>query len=311
MLLRTESASSSQIENVTAGAEALALATAGEKAGANAQMVAANVAAMQAAFQMSEDLGLDSIRAAHRALMTGHDYPSPGVFRVEPVWIGGSAPSPHTAAFVPPHATRLLAAMEDLLGYAGRTDVPALIQAAIAHAQFGTIRPFPDGNGRTGRVLVHAMLRAAGATRTMTVPVSAGLLTDTEAYFQALTAYRNGDPAPIVTRFAQAAFVGVANGRALATDLTETYTGWRDTLTARRHAAVWKVLPMLIRQPAITVRWVADHAHVSAPAAQNAIDQLLEAGIVTPAGANRRNRVWVAGDVIDALDAFAERARRA
>jgi Fic family protein len=142
----------------------------------------------------------------------------------------------------------------------------------------------------------------------MTVPVSAGLLTDTGSYFDALTAYRDGDLTPIVTRFAHAAFTGVTNGRILAEQLQDLYATWQQALHARRDAAAWTVLPLLIRQPAVTVRWVADHAHVSQPAAQRAIDQLLTAGVLTPASANRRNRVWIAEDVTAALDDFAARA---
>ncbi|HEY3016588.1 MAG TPA: hypothetical protein VGJ41_15835, partial [Nocardioides sp.] len=81
ILLRTESASSSQIENVTAGAKALAMATIHEKAGQNAQMVAANVAAMQRAIEMADDLSEDTLLAAHAALMEGHEYAEPGRFR--------------------------------------------------------------------------------------------------------------------------------------------------------------------------------------------------------------------------------------
>jgi len=72
------------------------------------------------------------------------------------------------------------------------------------HAQFETIHPFTDGNGRTGRALVQAMLRNKGLTRQITVPVSAGLLSDTSAYFVALTSYRDGDAAPIVQCFSLA-----------------------------------------------------------------------------------------------------------
>jgi len=310
ILLRTESASSSQIENVTAGAKALAMATIHERAGQNAQMVAANVAAMQRAIEMADDLSEDTLLAAHAALMEGHEYAEPGRFRNSQVWIGGAAPTPHTATFVPPHAGRIKPAIADLLSFCDRTDIAVLPLVSIAHAQFETIHPFADGNGRTGRALVHVLLKRAGATRRLTVPVSAGLLADTESYFDALTAFREGDAASIVGRFSQAAFSAVNNGRALNRDLSDLYADWEHHITARRDAAVWRVLPHLVRQPAITVRSVQDATGVSNPAAQNAIDQLLAAGIVTPATGNQRNRVWIAGGVITALDDFAARAGR-
>ncbi|MBT0769525.1 Fic family protein [Kineosporia sp. J2-2] len=310
VLLRTESASSSQIENVTAGAEALAMATLNERSGPNTALVAANVAAMQRAVEMAEDLTEQTVLAAHGALLKGHAYAQPGRFRDGQVWIGGTLSSPHTASFVPPHAERVTGAMADLMAFCRRTDIPVLTHVAIAHAQFETIHPFADGNGRIGRVLVHVMLKQAGATRRLTVPVSAGLLVDPPAYFAALTAYRDGDAAPIVERFTEAAFAAVANGRALHQALAEQYAAWEGRIGARRDAAVWRVLPHLIGQPAITVGYVQEQVRVSAPAAQNAVDQLLAAGVVVPATANRRNRVWLAEGVIRALDDFAGRAGR-
>lgn len=310
VLLRTESASSSQIENVTAGARALALASIHERTGPNARMVAANVDAMQRALQMADDLSEETILAAHEALMQGHGYARPGQYREGQVWVGSAAPTPHTASFVPPHADRVRPAMADLIEFCHRTDMPVLVHAAIAHAQFETIHPFADGNGRTGRALVHALLKRGRATTRITVPVSAGLLVDTESYFDALTAYRQGDAAPIVQRFSQAAFTAVSNGRKLDRDLADIYGEWKHVISARRDAAVWRVLPRLVSQPAVTIRFIRESTGVSQPAAQNAVDQLVGAGVLTPASDNRRNRVWVATDVIAALDDFAARAGR-
>jgi Fic family protein len=273
-------------------------------------MVAANVAAMQRAIEMADDLNEDTLLAAHAALMEGHEYAQPGRFRTDQVWIGGAAPTPHEATFVPPHADRVNPAIVDLLAFCDRTDIAVVPLASVAHAQFETIHPFADGNGRTGRALVHVLLKRAGATRRLTVPVSAGLLADTESYFDALTAYREGDASSIVERFTEAAFSAVNNGRALNRDLADIYADWERHITARRDAAVWRVLPHLVRQPAITVKFVQEVTGVSNPAAQNAVDQLLTAGIVTPATANRRNRVWIADRVITALDEFAARIVR-
>lgn len=310
VLLRTESASSSQIENVTAGAKALALATLHERTGDNARLVAANVDALRRAIDLSDDLGTTSILAAHDALLHDHGEAQPGRWRTGQVWIGASAPTPHTATFVPPHAHQVPTAMDDLIAYAHRTDVPVLIHVAIAHAQFETIHPFADGNGRLGRTLVHAMLRRAGTTRGVTVPVSAGLLTDTDTYFAALKSYRDGDVAPIVDRFSDAAFAAVDNGRRLADDLARIHDRWSTRLTARRGSAARKALTVLVRQPAVTVAHLGTHTGVSQPAALRAVNQLVDAGILTPATANRRNRVWVAYDVVRALDDFAARAHR-
>lgn len=311
ILLRTESASSSHIENITVGSKALAIAELGlAKYGSNAQLVVANVDAMQNAIELDSALTPASILAIHETLMQGQAHAMPGAFRTEQVWIGGTSVSPHGAHFVPPHHTRVLPAIEDLCAFIARTDVPLLTQTAIAHAQFETIHPFNDGNGRTGRALVHTMLKHAGATTRTTIPVSAGLLNDTSAYFDALTQYRDGDPNPIVNQFTQASFAAINNGRKLAQHLVAVHENWSNALTQRRTASVWKALPLLLGQPAITSGTLQAALGLSQPAADTVITQLREARILTQASGGQRNRVWVAADVTRALDAFADRARR-
>lgn len=310
VLLRTESASSSQIEHITAGAKALALATLGEKTRPNAALVAANVRAMSAAVALADDLDEAALLAAHRALMDGQPAAHPGEYRTVQAWIGGSAPTPHTASFVPPHPVRIADGMADLFAYLHRTDVPVLVHAAVAHAQFETIHPFVDGNGRTGRVLVHALLHRAGTMSRITVPLSAGLLTDTQGYFKALMAFREGDAAPIVRSFVHAALAAAGNGRRLVADLEAAHTRWSEAVTARRDAAVWRALGAVIAQPAVTVDYLAKALGVSRPAAQRAVDQLVQAHILQPASNQRRNRVWLATEVLACLDEFAARTGR-
>lgn len=311
VLLRTESASSSQIENITAGAKALALAELGvSRYGSNAGLVAANVDAMNRALELADAVTPETILAIHEALMRGQDQARPGEFRTQQVWIGGSSSSPHAAAFVPPHHSRVEAAIDDLCAFIRRTDIPLLAQAAIAHAQFETIHPFNDGNGRTGRALVHAMLKQGGATTRTTIPVSAGLLVDTHSYFAALTAYRNGDPSRIVERFTHAAFAAIDNGRTLADELMQVYGAWSEGVNARKTAAVWNVLPLLLSHPAVTSAMVQESTGLSQPAADNVLKQLRDAGILTKASGVQRYIVWVATDVTRALDDFAARAQR-
>lgn len=310
VLLRTESASSSEIEGVTAGARALALAVIDEQTGPNAQLVTANVTAMQRAVELADNISVDSILAAHEALLFGHAYAAPGRFRTSQVWIGSNALSPYTASFVPPHDSRVAESMDDLIAFVHRVDLPVLPQVAIAHAQFETIHPFNDGNGRVGRALVHAMLRHTDVTRRLTVPVSAGLLTDTSAYFRALTDYRDGDVEPIIRQFSNASFRAVSNGRQLVEDLDAVYQSWSERLPSRRGSAARRLLPVLLNQPAVNVGYVVDTTGVALSAAQRAVEQLEAAGILSRAGGGRRNRIWLASEVIAALDAFSERVGR-
>ena len=310
VLLRSESASSSQIEQITAGARALALESIGVAKGRNAALVVSNADAMKRAIALADDISIDTILGIHKALLIDSAPDIAGQFRDAPVWIGSGGSTPHTASFVPPRYERVPDLMEDLVEFSRRTDVPPLIHAAVAHAQFETIHPFPDGNGRVGRTLVHAMLRSSGTTRSLTVPVSAGLLTDVDEYYDALGTYRDGDLNPIVEQFSAASFRAVQNGRTLVDELGGTYEDWLTRVRARRGAAAWRALPHLLAQPAVTVQSVADQTNVSFAAAQTAVDTLEEAQVLSPVDNRKRGRVWVATEITTALDAFAERAGR-
>lgn len=310
ILLRTESASSSEVENLTSSAKQVALAEIGASGSGNARLVVANVRAMRAALELSDDMSADAIIAMHAALL-GESQPAfVGSFRDQQVWIGGGGISPHAAHFVPPHHERVPALMADLVEFARRTDIPLLVQSAIAHAQFETIHPFPDGNGRTGRALLHSMLRRGGLTRNVTVPVSAGLLRDTSRYFDALTEYRAGDPGEIVTVVSDAVFAAVQNGRTLIAELRDVAQRWESDLPARRGSAGYRLPELLLRQPVVTTKIVATELDVTEVAAQAAINRLVDGGALQQTNSGRRNRIWYAPEVLAALDRFAERARR-
>jgi Fic family protein len=310
ILLRSESVASSRIENLTASAKAIALAELGDTSRENATIIVANTTAMQAAIALADSLDGDAILAMHFALL-GSTHPEwAGKWRDVQNWVGGSDWSPHGALFVPPHPDRVPAAIADLQTFLGRYDLPPLIQAAIAHAQFETIHPFQDGNGRTGRALIHSLLRAKKLTRQVTVPVSAGLLADTDAYFGALTAYRRGEPEPIVERLANATFAAVNNGRTLVDELKALREAWNELVGARRGAAAWRVADLLLSQPVVDSPLVQRQLEVTAPAALRAIDQLTHAGVLTKVSGKQRYRRYSAPQVLVALDAFAARAGR-
>ena len=310
ILLRSESAASSRIENLTASARAIAEAEIGTSRRKNAVEVVANTRTMVAALELAGDIRSSSILAMHDALMSETDPINAGRWRTEQVWIGGGSLGPHLALFVPPHHDRVADAIEDLVKFIERTDLPVLAHAALAHAQFETIHPFTDGNGRTGRALVQAMLRHGQLTRNVTVPLSAGLLSDTNAYFDALTTYRLGNPTPIVSQFAQAAFKAVANGRVLVDDLRQIRQRWQGLIKARSDSAVWRLADLLIRRPVVNARVAAEELDLAVGNVHRYIAPLLDARILAESLDVKRNQVWRAAEVLGALDAFAARAGR-
>ena len=311
VLLRSESSASSNIENVTASARAIAEAEAlGDTSRRNAAMIVSNTDAMKAAVSLADRLDEDAILAMHAALMRNSHPDSAGRWRTEQVWIGGGTFGPRGADYVAPHHTRVPTAITDLLAFTRRADIPTLPQIAIAHAQFETIHPFPDGNGRTGRALVQAMLRNKRLTRQITVPVSAGLLANTDAYFNALGAYREGSPAPIVERLSEASLLAVTNGRRLAADLRSIREEWNSRITARRDSAVHRVADLLIKHPVFNARLLQRELGITTGNARRYVDPLTDVGIIVEFTDRSRNRAWRAPEVLSAVDAFASRAGR-
>jgi Fic family protein len=310
ILLRTESASSSQIEHLTSNARNIALAELGAGSKDNAALIVANSRAMLAALNAGDQVDAQIVLAVHQTLLGSSDPGGAGLWRDVQVWVGSSGRYPHGADFIPPHADRVPELIEDLVAFSRRADIPALAHAALLHAQFETIHPFEDGNGRTGRVLVHTMLRGRGLTENTTVPVSAGLLRDTGRYVAALTAYRAGDIDPIVTEMSHAALSAVANGRQLSEEIVATRASWREQITARSDSSAWRLADVLFSQPVINADRAAAELDVSTRAARTAIDTLVSAGVLTATSDARRNRVWQAPQVLAAVDAFAYRAGR-
>ena len=310
VLLRSESAASSQIENLTASARAIAEAELDASTSGNAAKVVANSRAMTAAIDLADRLDADAILQMHQALMGQIAPDITGRWRGEQVWIGGGDVGPHLATFVPPRHELVPGAIDDLVEFMAHDDLPVLAHAALAHAQFETIHPFPDGNGRTGRALVHALLRSKRLTRTVTVPVSAGLLVDVDAYFDALNAYRAGDASSIIHRFVDAAFSATANGRQLAEDLHTIRQSWEPLIKARKGAGAWKLADVLLRQPVVDRDTISRELGITGTNVYGPLRALVAAGILTETTNKKRGQVWRSVEVITALDTFAARSRR-
>lgn len=310
LLLRTEAAASSQIENLTASARSVALAELGDHSKQNATLIVANTRAMRSAIELARDLSTESVLAMHHVLLEEAEPETAGRWRSEPVWIGTSSVSPIGADFVAPRHGLVGPAMEDLMLFANRTNQPVLAQAAIAHAQFETIHPFSDGNGRTGRALLHAMLRHHRLSRHVTVPVSAGLLHDISAYHEALTAYRAGDPGPMVGRLAEAALRAVNNGRQLAADIDGIRDDWQRRVRARRDSAVWQVADLFLGRPVLNAMEVARELGAQPSNMHRHLEVLTSAGVLTRFNLYQRGLAWRADAVLAAMDDFARRAGR-
>lgn len=303
VMIRSEAASSSQIEQLTASARKIAEAeVTGEESG-SAAVVAANVAAMSRAIDLPGPVTTASLVQTQEMLLERANPRLVGL-RTGPVWVGGSTPM--AADFVGPPADRISGALADLEEFVGRSDVPILAQAAIAHAQFETIHPFEDGNGRTGRVMVHQILRHSELTRHVSVPVSAGLLVRKEAYFDALTAYRNGDAGPIIAEFTRAALHGVDHGRRFDSAVRAIQDEWRARVKARSDSSVWRLLDALPSRPVLDSEQAGQLLGIGLTNAYRPLRRLVDDGILATSKHHKSGRtLYRAPEILDALDDYA------
>lgn len=300
LLLRSESSSSSQIERLSSSVRNVALAELSDRAPANALLIAGNVAAMREALRQGGSVSIDSICRIHDVLMAGTSEIEG--LRDEQVWIGGTPYSPHGASFVPPHASRVPEYIDDLIGFGVREDVPPVAKEAIFHAQFETIHPFTDGNGRTGRALVHRMLANDEVLLHSTLPVSTGLLHDVERYMKALDAYHEGEVEPIISCFADALELAVVIGLRIAADVDTVLDAWRAANTDRAGSASYSLPALLVEQPVVNVAYVADRLGITDRAARNLIETACERSILSKMGNAKRGAFYQADELIEILE---------
>lgn len=302
LLLRSESAASSQIEHLTSSVRNVALAELAGDAPQNARLIAGNIAAMRTALDITGPLDSDGILAIHQALIEKSGMGYAGKFREEPVWVGGDSVSPHGALFVPPAYTRLPGLLDDFVRFVRRDDLHPIAKAAIAHAQFETLHPFVDGNGRTGRTLLHRILKEEEVLGHSALPVSAGLLHNIDAYMDSISAYQQGDPIAVIEQVVSALELAVAVGGMVAQKLDEVFDSWGERIRGRKDAAIWKLPQLLAEQPVVSAAYVAERAGITPRAASSAISRARECGILRPVGAGARSVYYQADELIEVLE---------
>ena len=317
LLLRAEAVASSHIEGLVVGGRRLLRAEAASDLGGTSTDVTAtevlnNIRAMDYAVRdLDGAITIDGILEMHRRLLAGtaqEDFA--GRFRSEQNWIGGSGYNPCSAAFVPPPEDRVDELMDDLCAFVNDDVLPPVAQAAVAHAQFETIHPFVDGNGRTGRALVHVILRRRGLTRTAIPPISLILATRATDYIAGLTTYRYLGPPDTpeaidgvnrwIATFAVAATRAAIDAHAFEDRIDALKADWRERLgPVRARSATAELLDRLPGSPIVTVNGVADLTGRSPTAANEAIDRFVAAGILSQITVGRRNRAWEAAEVVE------------
>ncbi len=219
---------------------------------------------------------MDSARATHFA--------DPGEFRKSQNWIGGIRPD--SAFFVPPPVPEMQAALNDLEKFMHTNDsLPTVIKAGILHAQFETIHPFLDGNGRTGRMLITFYLWKEGYVEKPVLFLSSFFKKHQKLYYDRLSDYHKGLVRPWVDFFLD----GVIEIAKEAIDIVADITSLREkdmakvqTLGKRASQSAIKVLPRLYGQPIVNTALIQKWTGFTRAGAQTVIDRFMSIGILEP-----------------------------
>ena len=233
-------------------------------------------------------MALRLVRELHKELMDqarATQYSAPGQFRTSQNWIGGTRPD--NARFVPPPPTEMLASLGELEKFMNAEDnIPTIIKAGLIHAQFETIHPFLDGNGRTGRMLISFYLRKEQYLEKPVLFLSSYFKRHQKVYYERLTGYHEGKVSEWIEFFLDGV-IEIANE---AIDIVGKITVLREqdmakiqTLGKRASESAIMVLPRLYGQPIVNVstiqKWTGFRTRTGA---QIVINRFIEKGILIP-----------------------------
>ncbi|MCA1708106.1 MAG: Fic family protein [Actinobacteria bacterium] len=321
LLLRAEAVASSRIEGLEVGGRRLlkaqlAMGLGDDPSDVTATEVLNNIEAMRWAVESlstATAVTVEDLLGIHERLMTGTSLEEyAGKVREQQNWIGGSSYNPCSATFIPPPAEYVPKLLEDLCRFCNDDSLPTIAQAALAHSQFETVHPFIDGNGRTGRALIHVILRRRGLAPVVVPPVSLVLATWSQHYVNGLTATRHvGAPTSDeavesldswVGLFAAATQRAVTDAETYEQGVAEVQDTWRHRLgRVRADSAVDRLINALPGAPIITVQSGAALIGRSEQAVNEAIPRLERAGVLKQTNLGRRNRAFEATALIDAF----------
>ena len=262
--------------------------------------VSNHIAAMQYGLKRIGEgfpLSLRLIREVHRKLVTGvrGGVQTPGEFRTSQNWIGGTRPG--NAAFVPPPPHELMPALSDLERFLHARDdgISSLLRAGLAHAQFETIHPFLDGNGRVGRLLITLLLCEGGLLTRPLLYLSLYFKQNRERYYDALQRIRtHGEWEEWLLFYLEGVADVAAEATSTAQKLITIFEADRREIRKLGRAGHTTTLvhDVLKRRAATTISKAATGAGVSFPTASAALRRLEALGIVKEVTGRSRDQVF-------------------
>lgn len=312
LLLRSEALASSRIEGYQVSTLNLAKALVDPRAAkGSARIVAANVKAMEEAIARADDLSpvtVADIEAIHATLMASEPDATPGKIREVQNWLGGRLDSPLDAEFVPPPPEDVRSLLQDVAAFVERDDVPPLAQAAIVHAQFETIHPFIDGNGRVGRCLIHLVLRRTGVAPHFVPPVSIIMAAHPSSYVSGLIDFREGRIASWVESFSNACGIAAGHAADLAHDVEALQREWLHRAgRPRADSAAAKLIALLPAQSIVSASTVRGGIGTSQQQALAGLKALANAGVLRQISEGTYDRQFAATELFDLVTASEQR----
>ncbi|MCU0271467.1 MAG: Fic family protein [Acidimicrobiales bacterium] len=307
--LRREAVASTRIEGTQASLVEVFDAEAGDAPyGADVEEVVNYVEAMEAGLRRLETLPVSVrlIREMHAVILAGvrgRDR-QPGELRTTQNWIGPPGATMETATFVPPPPDELPALLADLERFIHEDPLlPPLVQAALLHAQFETVHPFLDGNGRLGRLLIVFFLVVRDRLPEPLLYLSPYFERHRGEYSDALQAVRErGDVDTWLALFLDGVRVQATDAVARAERLIDLREQYRTTVRGATRGIANQVVELALEQPVLTARTVEARLGVSRPAALKALRQLADLGILAEAAGGPRGQLrWRAPQVLGVL----------
>lgn len=308
--LRLEAVLSSRIEGTKTDVDDLLLFEAGQtrsrEAADDASEVANYITAMEHGLARIGDgfpISIRLFREMHELLLQGvrGQHRRPGELRKSPVWIGGT--TLEDAVFVPPPPDEMQRALSDLERFLHETELPLLVQLAVAHYQFEVIHPFLDGNGRIGRLMIPLMLVLRGALGQPLLYLSAYFEQHRGQYYDhLLVTSQRGDLMPWIVFFLRGVRRQAHESEERTVRLVELQHQLRsDLLDEGRPNSVIRLAEQLFAVPVVTAARVESMTAVTRPTAQAAIDALVERGDLREITGRARGRVYRAQAIFEAV----------
>ena len=266
-----------------------------------------HVRAMRLGLGLLDELPLSGrlIRRVHEELMTGvrGQERSPGEFRTTQNWVGPKGCTLETAAFVPPSPDDLPTSIRDLEVYLNDSDEPPLVVAGLAHAQFETIHPFLDGNGRVGRLLITLLLVERRVLARPLLYLSLFLKQNRLEYYDRLNAIRTqGDWEGWLKFFLTGVAATASDAVRVASELSALTEEHRRISTSHNLGKYgWPLLDLLVEQPIVTIKHVCVQLGATPSTVGRMLDGLVALGIVDELTGRRRNRVYRYSPFLDIL----------